>query len=249
MGTNENLIKTGTIHELKIWTVHMEDLDCGRKTFEARSTKDRTFNIGDILFLNEYDPDQRVYSGRQLRALVLGVHTGIGVAPGFAILSLADLDRTGRQWINESERVGRAEDSLTSHITQADLDAVAPIFFPKLPGSEGLAGKVQEIQSAALTKTAGFAPPPGMTDPATIRFGTDGNQACVWVSRKKILEQLRIRELLPWSRVLTDKTAWLTIQEITEIIMQRRGIRLESAEMIAKDIAEASKAKASKEKL
>jgi Domain of unknown function (DUF3850) len=95
MDTNTHLIKTGTIHELKIWPVHLEDLARGRKTFEVRSTKDRTFNLGDMLFLNEYDPEKRVYSGRQLRVMVTGAYTGIGVAPGFAVLSLANLERTG----------------------------------------------------------------------------------------------------------------------------------------------------------
>lgn len=163
MGTNENLTKqrAAMTHELKIWPKHIEDLDSGRKTFEIRSTKDRDFRPGDELLLNEYLPKERVYTGRQLRTKILGVHEDVdGLEPDFAILSLDTVQRTGSQWIEGSERVGRAEGSLTSHITQADLDLVKPLFFPKLPGSEGLAEKVQEITKGPSIRI----PPPPIPD-------------------------------------------------------------------------------------
>ena len=124
------------IHELKIWPAYIEDLAAGRKTFEVRSILDRNFQVGDFLHLNEYDPGTRIYTG-QLKAKIVGVHTGLGVAKGYAILSLAEIEKTGNQWI-----VGAAWTLMAAAIRSATNDV-------RLPGAEGLAEKVQEIQAGA----------------------------------------------------------------------------------------------------
>jgi uncharacterized protein YqfB (UPF0267 family) len=52
------------IHNLKTWPEYFEQVVIGTKTFEIRKTDDRTFNVGDILRLEEFDPERRAYTGR-----------------------------------------------------------------------------------------------------------------------------------------------------------------------------------------
>jgi hypothetical protein len=50
-------------HELKTWTKYYNELMSGKKTFEVRKN-DRGFLVGDTLYLREYDPAFRIYTGR-----------------------------------------------------------------------------------------------------------------------------------------------------------------------------------------
>ena len=45
-----------TTHHLKTHPAPLADVERGVKTFEIRSTKDRTFAVGDVLVLEEWDP-------------------------------------------------------------------------------------------------------------------------------------------------------------------------------------------------
>ncbi len=62
----------------------------GMKPFEIRSTKDREFHSGDILWLREYSRETKKYSGRTLRALVLSVLNGpaYGIPPNHCVMGL-----------------------------------------------------------------------------------------------------------------------------------------------------------------
>ena len=51
------------IHELKIVPEYFKDVLSGEKTFEIRK-KDRPFHKGDLLALNEYDPNDKAYTGK-----------------------------------------------------------------------------------------------------------------------------------------------------------------------------------------
>lgn len=51
------------IHELKILPRHFTEVLNGTKTFEVRKN-DRTFNKGDMLALNEYDAENKFWTGR-----------------------------------------------------------------------------------------------------------------------------------------------------------------------------------------
>lgn len=51
------------IHELKEHPNFFEDVISGIKTFEVRKA-DRPFKVGDLLALNEYDPDTKEYTNR-----------------------------------------------------------------------------------------------------------------------------------------------------------------------------------------
>jgi uncharacterized protein YqfB (UPF0267 family) len=76
-------------HELKTWPPHFGEVVAGRKTVEVRRDDRGGFNVGDLLWLREYDPRTRTYSGRFTVRRVTHVLTGWGVEAGFAALSLA----------------------------------------------------------------------------------------------------------------------------------------------------------------
>ena len=76
------------IHALKIHPVYFEEVLSGRKTFEVRKN-DRNFLMGDLLALNEYDPEKKEYTGRS--ALVYVDYAWMDpkyVAEGYAIMSI-----------------------------------------------------------------------------------------------------------------------------------------------------------------
>jgi ParB family chromosome partitioning protein len=50
------------IHELKLSTEFFLDVIKGKKTFEMRKN-DRPFKVGDLLALNEYDTENKTYTG------------------------------------------------------------------------------------------------------------------------------------------------------------------------------------------
>ena len=50
------------IHELKILPEFFKAVISGEKTFEIRKY-DRPFHKGDLLALNEYDSEKRIYTG------------------------------------------------------------------------------------------------------------------------------------------------------------------------------------------
>lgn len=51
------------IHELKTFPEYFEAVIKGEKLFEVRKN-DRPFHKGDLLALNEYNPETKCYSGR-----------------------------------------------------------------------------------------------------------------------------------------------------------------------------------------
>lgn len=58
------------IHKLKTWRQQYEDTLSGRKKLEVRYGGDRRFAEGDILQLEEWDPEAKVYTGRALQSEV-----------------------------------------------------------------------------------------------------------------------------------------------------------------------------------
>lgn len=52
-------------HELKTWPRYFERLLDGTKTFEVRKN-DRGFKVGDVLWLREWEPGGRGFTGRCL---------------------------------------------------------------------------------------------------------------------------------------------------------------------------------------
>lgn len=76
------------IHELKIWPEHFAGIEAHTKRAEIR-LNDRDFKVGDILKLNEYDPDRQKMTGIYRERVILHIIDGAdGLAEGFVVLSL-----------------------------------------------------------------------------------------------------------------------------------------------------------------
>lgn len=54
-----------SLHQLKCWPEFFDAIASGDKTFEAR-IDDRGFKVGDVLLLQEYDPDAEAYLDSEL---------------------------------------------------------------------------------------------------------------------------------------------------------------------------------------
>lgn len=79
------------IHELKTWSEPFEAMWDGRKVCEFRKD-DRTprYEVGDRLFLKEWDHEMDGYMGRTIDAKVTDVRRGgqFGIPEGYAMLSV-----------------------------------------------------------------------------------------------------------------------------------------------------------------
>lgn len=74
--------------DLKILPTYYEAVKAGLKPFEVRSIKDRTFAVGDMLRLREYDGKE--YTGRTLLVSVTYILAGgnYGIDPDYAVLGI-----------------------------------------------------------------------------------------------------------------------------------------------------------------
>ena len=77
-------------HELKTWPEYFEKILNNEKNFEVRAN-DRNFKQGDILRLNEYDPEQGDYTGRSILRKVCFVLYGgkFGIKSGYCVMSIS----------------------------------------------------------------------------------------------------------------------------------------------------------------
>lgn len=89
-------------HELKTWPEYFEPVCSGVKRFEYRKN-DRDFQVGDILWLREYDPATDKYSGRAIFVEVtyvlkecLSIAPGMYPPPGKFAIPLAVEVETGK---------------------------------------------------------------------------------------------------------------------------------------------------------
>jgi hypothetical protein len=76
-------------HHLKTWPEHFQEVKAGRKTFEARKN-DRDFQVGDVLILHEYTPENDEFTGdilfRQVPHMLAG--PSFGIEEGYVVLSM-----------------------------------------------------------------------------------------------------------------------------------------------------------------
>lgn len=57
-------------HELKCWPAYFQAILDNRKKHEIREDDGRGFKEGHFLWLREYDPTAKAYSGREIHATV-----------------------------------------------------------------------------------------------------------------------------------------------------------------------------------
>lgn len=80
-------------HELKCWPDYFLPITQGRKRFEIRRN-DRGFQTGDYLWLREWSPFERLYTGAGMVFKVtymLRSDDCLGLAPDFVALSIAPI--------------------------------------------------------------------------------------------------------------------------------------------------------------
>ena len=75
------------IHGLKTWPEYFEEIINGNKTFEVRRM-DRNFKPGDILDLQEWNPQAGTYTHRNIRLEITYVLEGgqFGIDKGFCVI-------------------------------------------------------------------------------------------------------------------------------------------------------------------
>lgn len=86
------------IHTLKTWPKYFQAVVDNEKTFEIRSESDRTFEVNDVLHLQEYDPENKRYSGREASAKVSYLIRGPdwGLPLGLVVLGLVGVRSRSR---------------------------------------------------------------------------------------------------------------------------------------------------------
>jgi hypothetical protein len=77
-------------HHLKTWPQFFGPLARGEKTFEMRKEDDRTFDVDDVLVLEEFDPTSQEFSGAECERTVTYVMRGpaFGLAAGWVIMGV-----------------------------------------------------------------------------------------------------------------------------------------------------------------
>jgi hypothetical protein len=76
------------VHILKTWPVYYADIADGPKRFEYRKN-DRDFQVGDALMLKEWDPDEELYTGNEMGAVITYVlREAPGLPEGYAVLGI-----------------------------------------------------------------------------------------------------------------------------------------------------------------
>lgn len=58
------------LHALKTWPKYFEEIISGRKTFEVRKF-DRPFEENDDIVLQEYDPNEKMYTGKECHGKIM----------------------------------------------------------------------------------------------------------------------------------------------------------------------------------
>ena len=81
-------VQVTMIHVLKCHPKPFAELRLLRKTFEWRRN-DRNYQVGDLLYLQEWDPETGEFTGSLLRLYVNSIMTeGFGLPEGFCIMSV-----------------------------------------------------------------------------------------------------------------------------------------------------------------
>lgn len=76
-------------HLLKTWPEPFAAICTGEKTFEVRSTRDRTFNVRDYLDLRCFDPEKQVFTGDRVVVQIVYILDGPPFLPeGLAVMGI-----------------------------------------------------------------------------------------------------------------------------------------------------------------
>lgn len=77
-------------HTLKTIQPYFSEVESGNKTFEVRKD-DRNFQVGDVLFLQEYDKEKNSYSGKELEFVVIYILKDFpAIKKGYVVLGIRE---------------------------------------------------------------------------------------------------------------------------------------------------------------
>lgn len=81
-------------HALKTWPEFFAESEKGNKPFELRK-EDRKLEVGDKVLLQEFDPENSEYTGKELERVITYILRDVpkfGLKPGHCILGLKQLN-------------------------------------------------------------------------------------------------------------------------------------------------------------
>jgi hypothetical protein len=83
-------------HSLKTWREPFDAIWEGRKCHEVR-VNDRSYGVGDMLLLREWDEEEGRYTGRWIRALISCLSAGgtWGLPAVLCVMSIKEVARNG----------------------------------------------------------------------------------------------------------------------------------------------------------
>jgi len=89
-------MKNKNTHIVKSWPEFFNEEIAGRKTHDLRRSTDRSFAVGDNLLLQEWNPLQKKYTGREALAEITYItdeknvcaYSQLALKKGFCILSI-----------------------------------------------------------------------------------------------------------------------------------------------------------------
>ncbi len=91
-------------HELKTYPEHYAAIEGGRKSVELR-LNDRPYQVGDALYLREFEPIGAHYTGCALRVRVTHILSGgVWLSPGYIAMSIRLMGEDGRARVQEDFR-------------------------------------------------------------------------------------------------------------------------------------------------
>jgi Domain of unknown function (DUF3850) len=79
-------------HDLKIWPEYFQSVKYNSKPFEVRKD-DRNFEVGDVLHLHEYDPQDDSYTNDVCHRKITYKLSGgsFGIEDGYCVLGLTNI--------------------------------------------------------------------------------------------------------------------------------------------------------------
>jgi len=93
------------IHELKCWEKFYKYIEDGTKTFEIRYN-DRNFQVGDTLYLREYNDLDGVYTGRKLYAEVTYILSNfVGLVEDYIAMQIEVIGDSVEADLMEEEKI------------------------------------------------------------------------------------------------------------------------------------------------
>ena len=78
------------IHKLKTWEYYFKEVLNGSKTYEVRKDDRGGYAVGDKLLLEEYKPDKKEYTGRNILVDITHVLQGgeFGLEKGYVVMAI-----------------------------------------------------------------------------------------------------------------------------------------------------------------